>query len=132
MLVAVDEIADGAVVEPNPGPRVVHPSRQALGETVLALRLEYVGGAQNPPGELRARWVAGAGEVVPQVKQGSREIEAKLADPDVVHGVLVGQVEVPQDLGSIAGADRVGPERVVRQETRDGLEDDIVLGVARG
>src|SRR5207245_8528288 len=65
-----------------------------------------------------------------QAQQQARKVETELADRDVVHGVLVGQVDVSQNLRAVAGAERVGSKRVVGYEARDRLEDHVIFRVA--
>ncbi len=132
VLVAVDEVADRSVIKPNAGPGVVHPRREARRKPVLALGLEHVGIAQDAARQLRSRGITRPDKVLLQREQGPGEVEPQLTDRDVVNRILVRQVEVAQDFGPVTGGDRMGAKRVVGQDPRDRLEDDVVLRVARG
>src|SRR5215510_5515146 len=131
MLVAIDEVPDAGVIESHPRPGVAQSGREALREAIFYCRLQHIRVAQDATRQLGVGRVAGPCEVFLERQKGLRKVEPELAGCDVVHSVLVGQMDVIQNLRAVAGAQRVGPERVVGDDPGNRLEDLVTLRVAR-
>ena len=131
VLVAIQRLHPGVVVEADVRPHVVEADRPALGDAVLDRGRQDVRVAANPPRQLGARRIAGPREIFLEVElETAGEVEQQVAEHEVVLGVLAREVEVAQDLRPEPQVDLVAAHGQLEHEARNRLGDDVVLGPA--